>query len=304
MKILVTGGAGFIGSEFCSLLNERNIDFKVVDKLTYASDELRLNAVKGRAKFIKKDINDLTLKDVSDCTTIVNFAAESHVDNSIKNGKPFVDTNITGTYHLLELAKKIPNFSKFVQISTDEVYGDLEDIGLTEVRENSPLVGSSYYSASKASADLLVMAAGRTFKLPFLITRTCNNFGSHQHKEKFIPSLLNSIRNETTFKIYGDGSNIREWIDVRQNVEILLQLVIEQRGIFNIGSGIRVTNNYIADYLLSVSKSKVKKEYVEDRKGHDRRYGLNCDKLKSFIGYKLPKFRHINDFLYESIKTL
>lgn len=303
MKILVTGGAGFIGSEFCKILSERNVNYKIVDKLSYASNLKRLDSVRRGARLLPKDINDLTFNDVSDCDVIVNFAAESHVDNSINNGKPFVDSNISGTYHLLELARKIPNFKKFVQISTDEVYGDLEDIGVSEINENGNLIGSSYYSSSKASADLLVLAAARTFKIPFLITRTCNNFGAHQHEEKFIPSVLKSLKEGTSIKIYGDGGNIREWIDVTQNVEIIFQLLVEQQGIFNIGSGIRVNNNYIADYIISVSNSNVKKEFVEDRKGHDRRYGLDCSKLKSVIGHKLPKFRHINDFLYASIRN-
>ena len=214
MKIVVTGGLGFIGSAFVRMLDKYpNVKTVIVDKGTYASD---IERVKGcKYTLIQKDICDLKLDDINHCDYIVNFAAESHVDRSISNGLPFVHSNIDGVFNLLEIAIKIPSLKKFIQISTDEVYGDkLNGESLTTDMLNP----SSYYSASKASADMLVIASGRTYGLPYLITRTCNNFGDMQHPEKFIPIIMNCIKNDKEIPIYGDGSQVREWIWVDDNV--------------------------------------------------------------------------------------
>ena len=185
-KIIVTGGFGFIGSHFVNyVLENTKHEVMIIDNLTYASN---LNNVKGDVEFLKKDICNITEEDLGEYEYIVHFAAESHVDNSIKNGLPFVKTNVEGTYNLLEVSRKNKNLKKFFHISTDEVYGDMDDYeGFKISDEDFNLVGSSYYSATKVGSDMLVMAAGRTFGLPYLISRTCNNYGENQHDEKFLP---------------------------------------------------------------------------------------------------------------------
>lgn len=273
MKFIITGGCGFIGSSFVHLISRLGHEYKVIDKLTYAGDQTRLP--KGYYLLVK-DICKLTEEDLGEYDYIVNFAAESHVDNSIKDGKPFIDSNIAGTFHLLELARKNKNLKKFIQISTDEVYGDIADQDIDEATVNTPLHGSSYYAASKASADLLVQAAGRTYNLPYLITRTCNNFGSRQHKEKFLPKLINSIKKNQSIGVYGDGSNIREWMYVEDNVKAIYGLTVNEfEGTYNIGSGKRYSNNDVIKIAEKIVGKEINKEYIEDRKGHDKKYALN-----------------------------
>ena len=194
-KIVVTGGLGFIGSHFVNYLNE-NTDHEVliVDKLTYAANK---NNIKQPTTIIEKDICDVVAEDLGEYDYIVHFAAESHVDNSIKNGLPFVRSNVEGTYNMIEVARKNLNLKKFLHISTDEVYGDMDDhFSMNHsANEKSPYNPSSYYSATKTASDLLVVAAGRTYDFPYLITRTCNNYGENQHKEKFVPKIIYSIKN-------------------------------------------------------------------------------------------------------------
>lgn len=284
MKVLITGGAGFIGSSFVHLLNKHNSGHKgfeiiVVDKLTYASN---LERIPPNVEFIEKDICDLTKEDIGDVQYIVNFAAESHVDNSIDNGNPFIQTNINGTYNLVELARKMKTFYKFVQISTDEVYGDLNDTGSHKKMslEGDVCKPSSYYSASKSSADQIVISAGRTFELPYVITRSCNNYGKFQHKEKFLPKVMDCISNNQVVPIYGDGRQIREWIWVEDNVNIIFDLMLSDIGIWNIGTGDRYTNKEILRNIGGIINYPVKFEFIQDRMGHDRRYGLDCTKLR------------------------
>lgn len=274
MKIIVTGGAGFIGSSFVKLVsNIGDHEVIVIDKITYAAD---LNRLEGcNYKLVTKDICD----DVSDiCKNadyIINFAAESHVDNSIENGKPFIKTNIEGTFNLIEIAKKIPNLKRFIQISTDEVYGDILEGTSKETDIINP---SSYYSATKASADMLVMAAGRTYGLPYLITRTCNNFGDNQHPEKFLPKIAECIKNNKEIPVYGDGKQIREWIWVEDNVNEIWRLICEDKeGIVNIGSRDRLENKEIIKFIGQVLNKEVKYKFVADRLGHDRRYALSSN---------------------------
>ena len=295
MRIIITGGAGFIGSHFINLIGKQNptIEIVLVDKLTYAAN---LNNLDVKVKFIKKDICDVVAEDLGEYDYLINFAAESHVDNSIKDGRPFVKTNFEGTFNLLEIARQNPLLKKFVQISTDEVYGDMDYYGdHILATEEFSLIGSSYYSATKASADLLVQAAGRTYGLPYLITRTCNNYGKNQHQEKLLPTIINCIKNDIPVPIYGDGLNIREWIHADDNSTYIWELITSsQTGIQNISSGERFTNLEIIDILEELLERPIPLNYVEDRKGHDRRYGLTSKhnvklkwKLRNYLASQL-----------------
>ena len=211
-KVIVTGGFGFIGSSFVNLLNDKtDYEVVIVDNLSYAANKKNVKSLVN--KWIFKDICDITAEDLGDYDYLVHFAAESHVDNSIENGNPFIHSNIQGTFNLIEVARKNKNLKKFIHISTDEVYGDMDDYGGGAIaREDMTLKGSSYYSASKAASDLLVEAAGRTFDFPYIITRTCNNFGIDQYEEKFLPTIQKSIEANKEIPVYGDGKQIREWI--------------------------------------------------------------------------------------------
>jgi dTDP-glucose 4,6-dehydratase len=251
--------------------------------MTYAANPERLPE---GIRVIEKDICDITKEDIGEVDYIVNFAAESHVDNSIYDGTPFMLTNIMGVYNLIEVAKQMSDLQKFVQISTDEVYGDLEDFDGYS-KESDVLRPSSYYSSSKSAADQIVMSAGRTFNLPYLITRTCNNYGSHQHLEKFLPTVTECIRENIPVPLYGDGGQIREWIWVEDNVRIIFDLMISDIGIWNIGSGDRYTNKEILKIIGDLVGQPVKYNNVTDRLGHDRRYGLDCTKLHKFMGEDL-----------------
>lgn len=296
MKILVTGGCGFIGSSFVNYVNSYHPNFEiiVVDKLTYAADE---KLIPSSIKLVKKDICELTIDDVGNFNYCVNFAAESHVDNSIKDGSPFVKTNIVGTYNMLELSKKCTNFRKYVQISTDEVYGDLDELQKTKSIETDTLHPSSYYSATKSAADQLILAATHTYKLPTLITRTCNNFGKNQNKEKFLPKVMNCILNGDTIPVYGDGRQTREWIWVEDNVRMIFQLMNDDKtGIWNIGSGDIWKNIDILNFISKTTGNDVNYKFVTDRLGHDRRYTLDTTKFNneysthSFVTKKLSEF--------------
>mgnify|MGYP001140642313 FL=1 len=280
MRVIVTGGCGFIGSSFVNYLR-KNVDCEIVviDKLTYAADPFSIPA---DVELIQRDICDITLDDIGYADYIVNFAAESHVDNSISNGLPFVKTNVEGTFNMLEVANKIPHLKKFIQISTDEVYGDMDSRGLASATEQTSLQPSSYYSSTKASADHLVESAGRTFGLPYLITRTCNNYGVHQHKEKFLPTIARSIESGNPIPLYGDGAQIREWIWVEDNVKLIYDLMISQIGIWNIGSGDSWTNKDIITMVGDILNKDVKYNHTEDRLGHDRRYTVNTEKLEYY----------------------
>ena len=280
-RMLITGGCGFIGSHFTNFeMGYVDMEVIVVDKLTYASN---IDYLPGGAKLIKKDINDLTYDDIGEIQYCVNFAAESHVDNSIDDGSPFVKTNVNGTFNLLELCRKMKNFRKFIQISTDEVYGDITEPSL----EYDVLKPSSYYSATKAAADQLVLAAGRTYNLPYLITRSCNNYGDRQHEEKFIPKLYRCYKEELAFPLYGDGLNRREWIWVGDNIRIidLLTHSSNHYGIFNIGTGDIWCNIDIIAEVRNITEEKINFQEVEDRLGHDKMYWLNTDKLHKELGY-------------------
>ena len=291
IRVIVTGGAGFIGSSFANLCVSKGLDVLVVDKLTYASNV----DIIPKISILKKDICDVTAEDLGEYDFLVNFAAESHVDNSIKDGKPFVKTNIEGTYNLLELARKNPKLQKFVQISTDEVYGDLDLLDIDASFEQNFLYPSSYYSATKASADMLVHSCGHTFGLPYVITRTCNNFGINQHSEKFIPTIMRSIKEDKPIPVYGDGKQIREWIWVEDNVKEILKLMLYKEGTYNIGSGDTLQNIDIIAHIALLLGKAPKYEFVEDRKGHDRRYTLDTDFEKPKITKTL--FQYLKEMI-------
>ena len=305
MRIIVTGGFGFIGSEFVNTIGRKNpnAEVLVVDNLTYAADASRVNV--PNIDFLNMDICDVTAEDLGSYDYIVHFAAESHVDNSIKDGKPFVRTNVEGTFNLLECARQNKDLKKFIHISTDEVYGDMDDICWdAESNETFGLKGSSYYSATKAAGDLLVEAAGRTFGLPYLITRTCNNYGSKQNAEKFIPKIMKSIAEDLTIPVYGDGNQIREWIDVEDNTQILYNLMLseEQGEVYNIGSGERYENIEIVNMIGEMLGKKPKFEFVADRLGHDRRYAVDSSKVRGLY----PEWINLSfkEFLLEQVYTL
>jgi len=289
MRIVVTGGCGFIGSSFVDLCKNLGYEVLVVDKMTYASNE---DWLPMDTELLTSDICDLTEDDLGEYDYLVNFAAESHVDNSIKDGKPFLKSNVEGTFNMLEIARQIPTLKRFVQISTDEVYGDITY--QKESSEYDRLQPSSYYSATKAAAEMLVIAAGRTYDLPHIMTRTCNNFGIEQHKEKFLPTIFNSIKNDIPIPIYGDGEQVREWMWVEDNVRIIFEMMqndsLLNTGPLNIGSGDRWTNKEIVQKIGELLGKKVKYEFVEDRLGHDRRYALKTNlsglgKLKTLEEY-------------------
>lgn len=300
MKILVTGACGFIGSSFTHLLSKNNIEYKVIDSLTYAGKQSNLPK---SYDLLVKDICDVTIDDVgNDYDYVVHFAAESHVDNSILNGGPFVKTNVNGTYNMIELAKQLPKLKRFVHISTDEVYGDVNDLEVESTDEECNLHGSSYYSATKASSDLLVQAAGRTYGLPYLITRTCNNFGVRQDDEKFLPTIIRKIKANEPIPVYGDGQQIREWIWADDNVEMIFNLMQHESGVWNIGSSDEWTNISIVEAIANKMGKQIKYEYVADRKGHDRKYALNNNKIKQAGYHNITKT--LDQYLNEQIQTL
>jgi dTDP-glucose 4,6-dehydratase len=304
MKVIVTGGAGFIGSAFINhLLDNFECDVLCVDKLTYAG---RKDNIKHNVTFLQKDICDVVADELGEFDYIVHFAAESHVDNSISNGLPFVRTNVEGTFNLLEISRKNKNLKKFIHISTDEVYGDMDEhFSINHsAKEEDELKPSSYYSATKAASDMLVLSANRTYGLPYLITRTCNNFGEHQFEEKFLPTIARSIKEGTPVPVYGDGKQIREWMYVYDNVKVICDLMFDDEvvnQVMNIGTGFRVTNLNIINKIATVLNSEVNIKHVEDRLGHDRKYSLYSKKMKDYYisKQKTIEFKNLYDYLEE-----
>jgi dTDP-glucose 4,6-dehydratase len=308
MKYFVTGGAGFIGSNYVRMLLTGMLgevdSVTVIDNLTYAGNlknlELALND--PRFTFIEADISDkqAVTKHLKTEHILVNFAAESHVDNSIKNPKKFLETNILGTQNLLEVSMQ-KEIKLFVQISTDEVYGSIEK-GSTD--EQSNLRPNSPYAASKASADLIVRSYVNTFGLDARITRCSNNYGLNQHTEKFIPNSISKLLKNEKIPIYGDGSNIREWIHVEDHCRGI-DVVIKNGSageIYNIGSGFEINNLELAKLIIQkFDKSENDLEYVADRKGHDVRYSLDFSKI-SKIGFECK--HTFSKGLSELIETL
>ncbi len=284
-RILVTGGAGFIGSHFIRHMLHKHDDVTIInlDKLTYAGnlDNLKDFENDPRYRFVKGDICDENSVEelVKNVDVIINFAAESHVDRSIGKPDDFIRTDIFGVFILLEAARKC-GIERFVQISTDEVYGSIEK---GYFKETDPLMPSSPYAASKAGADRLAYSYYATYRIPVVIPRSSNNFGPNQYPEKIIPLFITNALDNKELPIYGDGKNIRDWLYVLDNCEAI-EMVMEHGidgQVYNIGAGNERTNLEITDLILqSLNKPTSLKSFVEDRKGHDRRYALDTNKIK------------------------
>jgi dTDP-glucose 4,6-dehydratase len=294
MNLLVTGGAGFIGSNFVRYMLNKYPEYKIVnyDLLTYAGNLENLKDIQENPQyvFVKGDIRNYQLVDYivksHHIDVIVNFAAESHVDRSISDPSIFVKTNVLGTQVLLDVAKA-NNIQKYVQISTDEVYGSLGDIGY--FTEETPLAPNSPYSASKASADLLVRAYHETYGLNVNITRCSNNYGPYHFPEKLIPLIITNALEGKELPIYGDGQHIRDWLHVKDHCAAIDLVIHKGKSgeVYNIGGHNERTNNEVVHLIvekLGVSKSLIK--YVSDRPGHDRRYAIDPTKIMTELGWK------------------
>ena len=305
-NILITGGAGFIGSQFVKLMLEK-YDYNIInlDLLTYAGNLENLKDIEDKKNytFIKGDICDKVLVNEIfkkyEIDTVVNFAAESHVDRSIENPEIFLITNILGTQNLLENAKKYWKLTpedkysreykdgvKYLQVSTDEVYGALGEEGM--FTETTPLNPNSPYSSSKASADMLVRAYYETFGMPMNITRCSNNYGPYQFPEKLIPLMINNCENDKSLPVYGDGMQIRDWLHVKDHC-IAIDTVLHKGKIgevYNIGGNNEKANIDIVKLIIStIGKSENLIKYVKDRPGHDRRYAIDNTKITTQLGW-------------------
>jgi dTDP-glucose 4,6-dehydratase len=292
MKLFVTGGAGFIGSCFIRHILSLRHGHSVVnyDKLTYAGNLANLVSVAGDPsyRFVKGDICDAKAVETAmdGCEAILHFAAESHVDRSIYDPGFAIETNVEGTFVLLQAARKL-NVERFVHISTDEVYGDIAPGEFAD--EEAPLRPSSPYSSSKAAADLLVLSYVRTYKFPAIITRSSNNYGPYQFPEKFLPLLITNLVEDKALPIYGDGKQQRDWLHVEDNCRGIAAVLEHGRigEIYNLGGTDIVENLEMARRLLALAgKSESLLTYVKDRPGHDRRYALRSEKAHRELGWK------------------
>jgi len=292
MKIFVTGGAGFIGSNFIRHVLALGKGYSIVnfDKLTYAGNLANLESVANNPNysFVKGDICDAAAVEAAmkGCTAVVHFAAESHVDRSIYEPAPVIQTNVTGTFIMLQVSRTL-NIERFVHVSTDEVYGDMAPDAYAN--EESKLQPSSPYSASKAGSDLLVLSYVRTYKFPGIITRSSNNYGPFQFPEKFLPLMITNALDDKSLPIYGDGKQQRDWLHVEDNCRGVLAVLEKGRvgECYNIGGLDVVENLTIARRLLHLTgKTESLLSYVKDRPGHDRRYALTCDKMEKHLNWK------------------
>ena len=298
MKYLITGGAGFIGSNFLHYMTSTYSDdmFYCIDALTYAGNYNNIKNLEGKNnfKFIHGDITDKELIDKLfdeyHFDYVVNFAAESHVDNSIKNPSIFLTTNILGTQTLMDACRKY-GIKRYHQVSTDEVYGDLPlDRPDLLFKETNPIKASSPYSASKAGADLLVLAYHRTFKLPVTISRCSNNYGPYQFPEKLIPVVISKALNNESIPVYGNGLNVRDWIHVHDhNVGVDMIIKNGRDGeVYNLGGHSEKTNLEVVKTILhELGKPESLITYVTDRPGHDLRYAIDSTKTEEELGWKL-----------------
>jgi dTDP-glucose 4,6-dehydratase len=290
--IMVTGGMGFIGSNFIRHMLEAHPEFNYlnVDKLTYAGNPENLRDLENQDnyRFLKADICDKEAigPAMGSCDAVVHFAAESHVDRSLESAGEFIDTNVTGTFVLLQAALNT-NVKRFVMISTDEVYGDIPP-GSFSIETDS-LLPRNPYSASKVAADRLAYSYHEAFKLPVMITRSSNNYGPYQFPEKLIPHFITNLIQGKKVPLYGDGMNIRDWLYVGDNCRAIGDVLFHGKGgeVYNIGGGNERTNIEITNQLLhALGKDSSMIRYVEDRKGHDRRYALKCGKITEELGWE------------------
>lgn len=308
MKIMVAGGAGFIGSNFIHSLLKKYDDIEIVnyDKLTYAGNLDNLRDVENdlRYHFVKGDICDKEVVEKvikeHEVEQIINFAAESHVDRSITGPEPFIRTDVFGTFTLLEASRKF-DIEKYIQISTDEVYGSIEK---GSFKESDPLSPSSPYSASKASADLLVNSYFVTYGLPALITRSSNNFGPYQYPEKLIPLFIIKALHNEFLPLYGDGLQVRDWLYVEDNCEAID--LVRRKGkngeIYNIGAENEHTNIEITNIILKeLNKPASLIKHVKDRPGHDRRYSIDSNKIKK-LGWTPKRSQDFEKSMRETIQ--
>ena len=294
-SILITGGAGFIGSNFVKYMLDKYSDYDIInlDALTYCGNLENLKDIEDRDNytFVKGDIRDKELVDnlVSKVDYIINFAAESHVDRSITDPEIFIKSNVLGTQVLLNAAKKFA-VEKYIQISTDEVYGTLGETGY--FTETTPLQPNSPYSASKAGGDLITRAYFETFDLPINITRCSNNYGPYQFPEKLIPLMISNALEDKKLPIYGDGKNIRDWLHVYDHCQAIDLVLHEGKlgEVYNIGGHNERQNIQIVKLILdALGKDESLIEYVADRLGHDRRYAIDADKIRNELGWE-PKY--------------
>ena len=286
MRLVVTGGAGFIGSNFVRYMLAEHEDVEIVnlDKLTYAGNLENLRGIEDdpRYTFVQGDICDAAAvgEALRGADAVVNFAAETHVDRSISGPQDFIRTDVLGTHTLLEAVRHL-EIPRYLQISTDEVYGSIDDGAFTE---DSGLDPSSPYSASKAGGDLLVLAYHRTFGAPALITRSSNNYGPYQYPEKLVPLFITNAIDDQPLPVYGDGLNVRDWLYVEDNcagIDLVLREGVPGH-VYNIGGGNEVQNLTITHQILELlGKSEQLIRFVTDRPGHDRRYAVDCAKLKA-----------------------
>ena len=305
MKVLVTGGAGFIGSNFVLRARQVRPDWEltVIDALTYAGNRASLAPVEGEITFVEGSIADADLVDrlVADTDLVIHFAAESHNDNSLDNPWPFMESNIIGTYRLLEAVRQ--HDKQIHHISTDEVYGDLELDDPNRFLETTPVNPSSPYSASKASADLLVRAWIRSFKLKATLSNCSNNYGPRQHVEKFIPRQITGILDGVKPKLYGAGANVRDWIHVDDHNDAVIAIIEQGRlgETYLIGADGEQNNRQIIALLLELmGKPADWFEHVNDRPGHDLRYAIDSTKLRAETDWR-PQYQDIRAGLQQTI---
>ncbi len=308
MKILVTGAAGFIGSNFVRMITSGQLqgisEIKVLDKLTYAGvkENLKLAENFPNYQFTQGDICDSVQvrQLISDIEVVVNFAAESHVDRSISGATDFVQTNIVGVQVLLDAIKASGKKIRFLQVSTDEVYGSIESGSWTE---EWPLQPNSPYSASKASGELLARSYNRTHGMDVVITRCSNNYGTHHFPEKLIPLFITNLIEGKKVPVYGTGENVRDWLHVDDHCRGIFSVLMNGRSgeVYNIGGGRELTNNEITSLILeAMGADELSIEYVEDRKGHDLRYSVDWTKINKELGYE-PQVK-FEDGLRETIQ--
>lgn len=295
MKILITGGAGFIGSCFVRYMLNKHQNYKIInlDALTYAGNIENLSDIKDNPNysFVKGNICDknLIVELTKDVDAIINFAAETHVDNSISNPNIFIETNVVGTLNLLEAAKN-NKVERYLQVSTDEVYGSLGKDGY--FTERTPISPNSPYSASKASADMLVRAYNKTYNVPTLITRCSNNYGPYQYPEKLIPLFISKLLKGEKIPLYGDGQNVRDWLYVYDHASAIDTVLHKGKTgeVYNVGGHNEKTNIEITKLILeNMGKDESMIEYVKDRPGHDRRYAIDNSKITNELGWKPSK---------------